>query len=432
MNTAKDGIHIGLLGLGTVGAGTWEILRSNADAIAQKAGCRLKVTKVLVRDLNKKRPVEIASDLLTASFRDIVNDPSIDIIVEVMGGEHPAKEYICEAVRAGKTVVTANKEVIAKHGKEIMQLAGKAGIEVYFEASVGGGIPIIRPLKRCLAANRITRVMGIINGTTNYILSKMTREGKEFSEVLQEAQAKGYAESDPSADVDGFDAAYKILILASAAFNKRVSLTDVYREGIRRIGKADIAYAKELGCTIKLLGIADDCGDVVNVRVHPVLLPDTHHLAAVDDVFNAILVQGDAVGDVMFYGRGAGSLPTGSAVAADIIDAARNLRNHVNNNLSCTCFAEAAAAGIASLRYAYYLRLLAADQAGLLADITGILSNEGINLTKIIHKKTETGLTELVVITEKVEEERMQSALQEIGAMSRLNTAVNLIRIVGE
>jgi len=432
MNAVKDEIHIGLLGLGNVGAGTWEILSNNAAAIAQKTGCRMRVAKVLVRDLHKQRPVDVPVDLLTDSFRDIIDDPTVAIVVEAMGGEHPAKEYICEAIRAGKTVVTANKEVIAKHGKEILQLAAQQGIEVYFEASVGGGIPIIRPLKRCLAANRITEVMGIINGTTNYILSKMTREGKEFDEVLREAQAKGYAESDPSADVDGFDAAYKILILASAAFNKRVSLTDIYREGIRRIGKADIAYAKELGCTIKLLGLADDLGEKINVRVHPVLLPDSHPLAAVDDVFNAILVKGDAVGDVMFYGRGAGSMPTGSAVVADIIDAVRDMRNHVNNNLSCTCFTDAAAAGPDAISAAYYLRLLVDDRAGVLADIAGTLGRESINLAKVIQKKTGDGVAELVFVTDKVEEGRMQAALRNIAAVPGIKETANLIRIVGE
>jgi homoserine dehydrogenase len=432
MKQAKDKIHIGLLGLGNVGAGTWEILRNNAAPIAQKAGCPLQITRVLVRDASKKRPVEVPAGVLTTSFRDIVDDPDIQIIVEAMGGEHPAKEYLCAAIQAGKTVVTANKELIAKHGKEILQLAEQIGVEVYFEASVGGGIPIIRPLKRCLAANRIERVMGVINGTTNYILSQMTREGKEFDAVLQEAQSKGYAEADPSADVDGYDAAYKILILASAAFNKRVSLKDVYREGIRGIGKADIAYAKELGRVIKLLGIAEDDGNTVAVRVHPALLPEKHPLAAVDDVFNAIHVRGDAVGDVMFYGRGAGSLPTGSAVVADIIDAARNLRDHINNKLSCTCFADAVPADLSSVRSAYYLRLMAVDEAVALREITGALATAGVDVAQIIQKKTASQAAEVVLVTTAVKEGQMQSALRQISALPRIIETANIIRIVEE
>lgn len=429
---AMPEIGVGLLGLGTVGSGICTILQSNAAAIAQKVGAGVAVRKILVRDKQKPRAVAVDERLLTEDYAAVLADPSVAIVVEVMGGEHPAKEYILQAIAAGKPVVTANKELIAKHGQEILARAAEQGVEVYFEASVGGGIPVIRPLKRCLAANRITEVMGIINGTTNYILTKMSKDGRDFAEVLREAQQNGYAESDPTADVDGYDASYKILILASAAFNKRVVLGDVYREGIRRIGRTDIAYAKELGYAIKLLGIARDMGDTVDVRVHPALLPLAHPLAAVDDVYNAIWVNGDAVGSIMFYGRGAGSLPTGSAAVGDIMEAARDLNYGVDNRLSCTCFAAAKGAGINSIAGRYYLRLLMQDRAGVLGEITTILGNEGINLSRVLQKNTEHGVAEVVLITDIVSEGSIQAALKRIGGLDNMREVANLVRIVDE
>jgi len=335
----KKIVHVGLLGMGTVGTGVVKILTKNAHDILQKVGMPVNIKKIMVRQLAKPRNVDSNAEF-TTNIDDIINDKDIDIVVELIGGIDPAKDYILRALRAGKHVITANKDVVAKFGQEILQVAALNKVDFLFEASVAGGIPIIRPLKQCLAANKISEVVGIINGTTNYMLTKMTNDGLDFDSVLAEAQAKGYAEADPTADVGGLDAARKLAILASIAFGSRVTIDDVYVEGITNITKADIGYAKELGYVIKLLAIAkdDECG--IDVRVHPAFVPCTHPLASVNDVFNAIYIKGDAVGETMFYGRGAGEMPTASAVVADIIDVARNIKHDANSRILCTCFEE--------------------------------------------------------------------------------------------
>ena len=425
----KDSINIGLLGLGTVGSGVISILTGNAHEIAQKTGVPVKVRKILVRDKNKVR--NIAPDaLITTNADEILNDEDIDIIVEVMGGEQPAKEYMLRALNAGKNVVTANKDVVAKYGRELFSAAEANHVDFMFEASVGGGIPIIRPLKQCLAANKISEVMGIVNGTTNYMLTKMTNERLDYQTVLTQAQAKGYAEADPTADVGGLDAARKIAILASIAFNARVSLEDVDVEGITNISPVDIEYARELGYVIKLLAIArknEECG--INARVHPAFIPLDHPLAAVNDVFNAIFVRGDAVGEAMFYGRGAGGLPTASAVAGDIVDVARNLRHQVNGRILCTCYEEKPFCPVGKTSSSYYVRLLVEDQPGVLAAIAGAFGVHNVSLNSVIQKRKVNHCAELVLITNHVSDANIRKALTRIKDMSVLTTDQNVIRV---
>ncbi len=311
--------------MGTVGSGAARILVENKAEICSKVGASFEVRRVAVRDVGKARAVELPAGVVTADAQAVIDDPEIDIVCELIGGVEPARGYVEQAILRGKSVVTANKEMIAKVGYDLMRLADREHVDFLYEGSVAGGIPIIQPLKQALAGNSVSEVVGIVNGTTNYILSKMASEGAEFSDVLAEAQEKGYAEADPASDVEGWDAQYKIAILASIAFNTRINVTDVTAEGITRLTKRDFDVAQSLGYTIKLVGIGTCEAAGVRARVHPVLLPKTHPFASVNDVYNAVYVRGDAVGDVMFYGRGAGSGPTGSAVVGDIIEIGRNL-----------------------------------------------------------------------------------------------------------
>ena len=323
-----ENVQIALLGLGTVGTGVYKVLKAQKEEISHKVGTEIQLKKILVR--NTKKAAEKLDDpsVLTTEWKSILDDPEISVVVEVMGGIEPARSYILDALHAGKSVVTANKDLLASHGKELMDAAAEAKVDLLFEASVAGGIPIIRPLKECLAGNQISEVMGIVNGTTNFILTKMAEEGMEFKEALALATELGYAEADPTADIEGLDAARKMAILASIAFHSRVTFDDVYTEGITKITATDIRYAKEMGCDIKLLGMAKNTQEGIETRVQPMLIPSTHPLASVRDSFNAVFVHGDAVDDTMFYGRGAGELPTASAVVGDILDAVRNMVFH--------------------------------------------------------------------------------------------------------
>jgi len=420
-------VNIALLGLGTVGAGVLKILKENGHSINQKVGAEVLVKKALVRNLDKVRDIEAD---LTTNFEDILCDPEIDIVVEVMGGEQPAKDYIIQALNAGKHVVTANKDVVAKYGRELFEAAEKSNVDLMFEASVGGGIPIIRPLKQCLAANRITEVMGIVNGTTNYMLTKMTNERMDFAEVLAEAQAKGYAEADPTADVGGLDAARKIAILSSIAFGTRVSLDQVSVEGITNISLQDIEYARELGYVIKLLAIARDSDRGIDVRVHPAFVPNSHPIATVNDVFNAIYVKGDAVGEAMFYGRGAGQLPTASAVTADIIDVSRNILHNDNGRILCTCFEEKQFCPIQKTESLYYVRLLVEDKPGVLAAIAGAFGAQQVSLNSVIQKRRVNNCAEIVLITSNVPDASIRLAIDTIKGMSVVNHIQSVVRVV--
>jgi len=422
-------VNIGLLGLGTVGTGVIRILTENAHSISKKVGAPVNIKKILVRDVNKARRVQTTAEF-TTDINELLNDPDISIIVEVMGGEEPARTYILQALNAGKHVVTANKDVMAKYGREFFEAAEAHGVDLLFEASVAGGIPIIRPLKQCLAANKISEVMGIVNGTTNYMLTKMTTEKMDYATVLAEAQAKGYAEADPTADVGGWDAARKIAILASIAFGSRVTLDDVYVEGITGITPQDIEYAGELNFVIKLLAIARNGPEGVDVRVHPALIPKTHPLASVNDVFNAIFVKGDAVGETMFYGRGAGEMPTGSAVVADIIDVARDIRHGIGSRILCTCFENEPLCPVARTVSPYYIRLLVADQPGALAAIAGALGAQDVSLHSVIQKRKVGDSAEIVLITYRVPYLNMNLALTTLSGMSAVKEVSSVIRVV--
>lgn len=423
-------VQIGLLGFGTVGTGVVRVLTDNSQLIAQRAGTAITINKILVRDLKKKRALSTAAEMTTDPAA-VLGDPEIDIVVELLGGEEPARTLMLEALNRGKHVVTANKDVMAKYGRELFEAAEKNNVNLLFEASVGGGIPIIRPLKRCLAANRISEVMGIVNGTTNYMLDKMTAEGMDFATVLAEAQAKGYAEADPTADVGGLDAARKIAILASIAFGTRVRLDDVSAEGITKIEPEDIDYGRELGYVIKLLAIAQETEKGVNARVHPAFIPTTHPLAAVRDAFNAIFIHGDAVGDTMFYGRGAGSLPTASAVCADIMEAARDIVHNSSNRILCTCFEEKRISPISETESPYYIRLLAEDKPGVMAAIAGAVGAQQVSLNSVIQKRRVGTRAEIVLITYKVKDEDLQLAVQTLSGLSVVNKVSTVIRVVG-
>ncbi|NMC33033.1 MAG: homoserine dehydrogenase [Veillonellaceae bacterium] len=423
-------VRVGLLGFGTVGTGVVRVLTENASLIAQRAGTAIEIKKILVRDPYKKRALSTAAEL-TTDPASVIRDPEIDIVAELLGGEEPARTLMLEALNQGKHVVTANKDVMAKYGRELFEAAEKNNVNLLFEASVGGGIPIIRPLKRCLAANRISEVMGIVNGTTNYMLDKMTSEGMDFATVLAEAQAKGYAEADPTADVGGLDAARKIAILASIAFGTRVRLDDVSAEGITKIEPEDIDYGRELGYVIKLLAIAQETDKGVNARVHPAFIPLTHPLAAVRDAFNAIFIRGDAVGDAMFYGRGAGSLPTASAVCADIMEAAREIAHHSSSHILCTCFEEKRISPISETESPYYIRLLAEDKPGVMAAIAGAVGAQQVSLNSVIQKRRVGSRAEIVLITYKVKDADLQLAVQTLSGLSVVNKVSTVIRVVG-
>jgi homoserine dehydrogenase len=420
-------INIGILGLGTVGCGVVRILQQNAKDIETRTHCQIKIKRILARDLHRER--EVSGDfLLTDQPEEILQDPEIDIIVEVMGGIEPARTYILEALRHGKSVVTANKDLLALHGHELLDAANIAGKDLYFEASVAGGIPIIAALKESLAGNRITEVIGIINGTTNYILTAMSEQGREYAEVLAEAQKLGYAEADPSSDVDGLDAARKLAILSSISFNSRVTIKDVFVEGISKITREDLTYAAELGCTIKLLAIAKHQGEEIEVRVHPAIIPKSHPLASVNGVYNAIYVVGDAVGETMFYGRGAGSLPTGSAIVADIMRIARNIHSNSRSPINCTCYLDLPLKAISDFYTAFYIRLLVTDEPRVLATLALLFAEANISFASIIQKPRGEHQAEIVLVTHPCRDGALQEALDSIKAYSKVLNVHNVIR----
>ena len=425
----KEAIKIGLLGSGTVGSGVVRVLKENMEEITARVGTHLVLAKVLVRDKKKPRPYLDGIEL-TDRVEDILEDEEISVVVEVMGGLHPAKEYMLRAMEAGQSVVTANKDVVAQFGQELFDMAEKHDVDFRFEASVGGGIPIIMPLKQCLTANRISEVLGIVNGTTNYMLTKMSEEGMSYDDVLKEAQEKGYAEANPSADVDGLDAARKAAILSSIAFNMRISLADVSVEGITKITPEDISYAKNLGYVVKLLAIGKETDDGINVRVHPVFLPKEHPLASVNGVYNAIFVRGNAIGEAMFYGPGAGSLPTASAVVADIIDVSRDIVTHSFGRLNCTCYREKVLCPIEKTQSSYYVRLLVEDKPGVLGAIATAFGNADVSLQSVIQtQRNGNEQAEIVAITHCVSHANILAALGVLKALPVVSEVRNLIRV---
>ena len=427
-----ENVQIALLGLGTVGTGVYKVLKAQKEEISHKVGTEIQLKKILVR--NTKKAAEKLDDpsVLTTEWKSILEDPEISVVVEVMGGIEPARSYILDALHAGKSVVTANKDLLASHGKELMDAAAEAKADLLFEASVAGGIPIIRPLKECLAGNQISEVMGIVNGTTNFILTKMAEEGMEFQEALALATELGYAEADPTADIEGLDAARKMAILASIAFHSRVTFADVYTEGITKITATDIRYAKEMGCDIKLLGMAKNTPEGIETRVQPMLIPSTHPLASVRDSFNAVFVHGDAVDDTMFYGRGAGELPTASAVVGDILDAVRNMVFHCRGRIGCTCYKEIPMKKMENISSAYFLRMQVENRSGVLANIAGVFGNNNVSISQIIQKSKKKNRAEIVVITDEVKEKNFQDSLAVISGMSAVGEISSMIRVYGQ
>ncbi|MFM2060729.1 MAG: hypothetical protein RLZZ507_399 [Cyanobacteriota bacterium] len=428
------GVKLGILGLGTVGTGTVQLLQDQKGRHPLLS--EIEIYRVGVRSLDKARPVELPTGIVTTDLEAIVNDPEIDIIVEVMGGLEPARSLILTAIKNGKHVVTANKAAISRFGAEIFTAANEAGVYVMLEASVGGGIPVIQPLKQSLSVNQIHAITGIVNGTTNYILTRMQTEGSDFDDVLADAQRLGYAEADPTADVDGLDAADKIAILASLGFGGRINLQDVYCEGIRQVTKTDIAYAAKLGFVIKLLAIAKgqtDDNSQLSVRVNPTLVPQTHPLASINGVYNAILVEGEPIGQVMFFGPGAGAGATASAVCSDILNLVATLKTNTpkpNPLLACSHQHYSQIAPIDQLVTRFYARFLTKDQPGVIGKLGTIFGKYGVSLESVVQTGFQAELAEIVVVTHDVREGDFRQALAEIQTLEAIDSIPSILRVL--
>lgn len=423
-------VGIALLGLGTVGGGTYRILQKNHEMIKKSEGVDLEIRCVLERNLDRCRELGVDESIVSCDIDRVVNDPEIKIVAEFFGGIEPARSFLIKCLLAGKSIVTANKEMFAKHWHELEAAAKKGKAGLYFEASCVGGVPIIRTLQESMQGNNIQSLKGIINGTTNFILSKMSDTGADYAETLKEAQALGYAEANPSADVDGYDATYKLSILSSLAFRRKVPLEIIYREGISNISATDISYGRELGLTLKLLGISKLHEDGrVEARVHPVFIPDSEPLATVKGSFNAVHVVGDAVGDIMLYGRGAGDLPTGSAIVSDIVYAA-NQKTH-----KLTCFKNdglhiAYREFVRDFESEYYVRMTVKEEIGVLANVSGIFGRGGVSIKSIIQKgEQKDGLVTIIYETHKTVESNMEKAIRKIKKLPTVVEVNSLIRI---
>jgi homoserine dehydrogenase len=431
----KKMISIGLIGFGTVGTGVVKLLQENGDLIAGRLGAEIRLQRIADIDIRKSRGIPVDDALLTTDAADILNDPGIDIVVELMGGYEPARTFILAAMTQGKHVVTANKALLATHGDEIFRSAMRHGVNIGFEASVGGTIPVIKALKESLIANRIQSLSAIVNGTSNFILSKMTDEGGSFETVLKEAQALGFAESDPAYDVEGIDAAHKLAILLSLAYGKKVHLGDLYREGITRIGEQDIAFARELGYRIKLLAIAIRRDREIEARLHPTMIPFDHLLANVNGNFNAFHIIGDAADSVFLYGQGSGMMPTASAVVSDIVDIARDIRKGIAGRVPPRVLDEEAIEEIRlmpfdQIRTNYYFRFSAVDRPGVLSRISGILGANDISIATVIQKgRKQGGAVPIVMTTYKARERDVRRALEDIDRLDIVMGKTALIRI---
>ncbi|WP_251387608.1 homoserine dehydrogenase [Mediterraneibacter agrestimuris] len=420
-------IKVALLGAGTVGTGVYKLIQRRADVMEKTIGAKLELKKILVHSLGKKRE-GIDESLLTDNWQEILNDEEIQIVIEVMGGIEPARTMILEALHEGKHVVSANKDLIAVHGGELLDAAEEKKCDFLFEAAVAGAIPIIRPLKQCLAGNEISEVLGIVNGTTNYILTKMFEENMGFEEALAKATELGYAEADPTADVEGLDAGRKVAIMASIAFHSRVVFDDVYTEGITKITSEDIAYAKEFDSVIKLLGVTRNTENGIEASVYPMMLNKDHPLASVRDSFNAVFVHGDAVDDAMFYGRGAGELPTASAIIGDVIDVARNLQYGCTGRISCTCYNQTPVKAFDEVRNKFFLRMQVHNKPGVLAQIAQVFGDHKVSITRVVQKNAQSEQAELVIVTEKVKEKHLKNALHVLKEMDDIIEISSVIR----
>lgn len=430
-------IGVGIIGFGTVGTGVAKVLLDNAALIRRRVGVPVELVRIADLDITRDRGILLPSGILTTDAKQVLHDPAIDIVIELIGGYDTAKRVILEAIVAGKQVVTANKALLALHGEEIFEAASRHGVDVGFEASVGGGIPVVRALTEGLAGNTIESIYGIINGTSNYILSRMTREGESFDSVLKDAQQAGYAEADPTFDVAGIDSAHKLAILVNLAYGTPVNCKEIYTEGITHITPTDIAYAKEFGFTIKLLGIAKLADGEVEARVHPTMVPSASPIAQVDGVYNAIQLVGDAVGDVVLYGRGAGSMPTGSAVVSDVIAIGRNLLKSAVGRVPVASFRQdqrrpLRMKPIEEISSLYYLRFMVVDRPGVLAQIAGELGRCGISISSMLQQGRREGQTVPVVIKTHMAKERdVQTALRDINRKAFVSEPATLIRVEG-
>lgn len=418
--------------MGTVGGGTFEVMRQNKELIDKRLGANLEIKAIATRTPSRAASWNCPQELVSNNPDLVLNDPEIDIVAELIGGVEPARDFVLRALRAGKSVVTANKELLAKEGPLLRQVADENNVDLLFEGAVGGGIPLIKPLRESLAGNRIEEVLAILNGTTNFILSKMTREGADYHAVLAEAQDLGYAEAEPSSDVDGFDTQYKLAIVAGIVFDTPVDLDDIFREGITKVSARDIEYAKELGYAIKLIALARRHKDsALELRVHPALLPLAHPLASVGDAFNAIWVRGDAVGETMFYGRGAGAHPTGSAVVGDLIEAAKNRLRGVRN-IDHAPIHKATMLPFEEAQTRFCVRMQVKDRPGAIAQIAGVLGDSGVSIESIVQKKTERGEAEIFWMTHDTTQKAMNQSLQGFADLEVVREVSSVLRVEGE
>ncbi len=423
-------VRVGMLGCGVVGTGVARLLIEHAEPISDRAGVPIQLERIAVRNLSKKRDPAVDPTLLVRNAAGVVSDPRVDVVVEVMGGIEPARTLILEALRLGKPVVTANKELLATNGGELLGAAEAAGVDLKFEASVAGAIPIIHAIKESLAGDRLRRILGIVNGTTNYVLWRMTTTGAGYEEALAEATELGYAEPDPSADVEGFDAAAKCAILASLAFNTRVVAGDVYREGITDVTATDIAAAGRMGYTVKLLAIAEQVNGEVSARVHPAMIPAAHPLAAVTEAYNAVFVEGDAIGRLMFYGKGAGGPPTGSAVLGDLVDVVRN-RLQGAHGVGCTCLYRRRVRGMDDVDTQYYLALDVADRPGVLAQVAAAFGEHDVSIRSVL-QRGRGDAAQLVLVTHLARERDIRATLTGLRNLEVVTSLGSVMRVEGE
>jgi len=422
-------IRVGILGLGTVGGGVIEIIDRHREKMKNHAGVDLEVVRAADINLERFKQLGLRPEQSATDAFEVVNDPNVDIVVELIGGVGIARDLVLAAIDAGKPVVTANKALLASYGAELFERADKKGVDLRFEAAVGGGIPVLEPLTHSLTGNEIVSVLGIVNGTTNYMLSRMTEAGLSFDEALKEAQDLGYAEADPTADVDGLDAAAKIAILASLAFNSRVTLDDVPAEGIRKLAPTDIEYAREIGYTVKLLAIARKLGSSIDVRVHPTMIPANHQLASVDGVYNAIYLTGDFVGDVMFFGEGAGAGAAASAVVGDLVEAARAYQSG-NVVVGCTCTDNLPIRPLDTLETRYYVRMLLADKAGVIEQVGKVFARYNVSLQSLKQRGcAQEGMAEFIFVTHRTIEADMQSVLADMEDLDVVGEVASVLRV---
>lgn len=424
-------VKIGLLGLGTVGSSVYQIIQNHQKQLQQQVGCEVEVTKVLVRDLNKKRAIDIPADIFTTDANDILNNNEIDLVVEVMGGIEQSKVYLTQALKNKKHIVTANKDVIAECGVELLSLAKEMGCDLFYEASVGGGIPIIRTLKDGLASDKITKMMGIVNGTTNYILTKMSQEGMSYEVALKKAQDLGFAEPDPTSDVEGLDAARKILILATLGFSMNIDLGDVYTVGISGISKEDIEYTKQLGYTLKLIGLASRENEAVEVSVQPTLLPNHHPLASVNNEYNAVYVYGEAVGETMFYGPGAGGLPTATSIVSDVVSVIKNMRLGVNGEGIGVIHNKKCIKNDEQIFSKFFMRIKVRDEVGVFSKIATIFLRNDLSFENILQKPclNESG-AEIIIVTHRVSLKNFINSLNALHALTEVMGVKSCFRVV--